>query len=299
MGSITLLDGGLGQEIHRRSTGPAHPLWSVKVMMERPDIVVGVHRDNIDAGAQVVCINSYAATPSRLARSGHADWFDEAQRLALKLAHQAASEADSKPQIGGCLPPLVASYRADVSMAYEQSLAEYQRIVGSQRDGVDVFVIETMSIIAETLAAIDAAKEARKPVYVGLTVSDDGENTLRSGEPLADAARAVAARGVDGIMINCSIPEAITKALPILASTGVRFGGYANGFTSVEALAPGTTVDRLEARKDLGPEAYADHVFAWIEQGATIVGGCCEVGPAHIRHLHDRLQRADLPRTGL
>ena len=297
MGSITLLDGGLGQEIHRRSDGPAHPLWSVKVMMERPDIVVGVHRDNIEAGAQVIGTNSYAATPSRLAMNGHADWFDEAQRLALELARQAVNEAGSKTQIGGCLPPLVASYRAEVSKAYEQSAAEYQRIVDRQRDGVDVFVIETMSIVAETLAAIDAAKAARKPVYVGLTVTDDGENTLRSGEPLADAARAVAARGVDGIMINCSIPEAITRAL--LASTGVRFGAYANGFTSVAALAPGTTVDRLEAREDLGPEAYADHVFQWIDQGATIVGGCCEVGPAHIRHLHDRLLSAGLSRTGL
>ncbi len=299
MAGITLLDGGLGQEILRRSNAPAHPLWSVKVMMDAPEIVVGVHRDFIDAGADVLCINSYAATPSRLERDGDADEFDAAQRRALELAHQAVREAGTSVQIAGCLPPLVASYRADVSKPYETSRDEYRRIVARQREGVDVFVIETMSILAEALAAIDAAKESTRPVYVSLTITDDGGNTLRSGEPLAEALDAVAARGVDGILLNCSSPETITKAMPLLAKTGIRFGAYANGFTSVEALAPGTTVDRLQARKDLGPEAYADHAFQWLDQGATIVGGCCEVGPAHIHQLHERIQRAGLARTGL
>ncbi len=299
MAGITLLDGGLGQEIHRRSNAPAHPLWSVKVMMDAPEIVVGAHRDFIEAGADVICINSYAATPSRLERDGDADEFDAAQRRALELAHQAVREAGASAQVAGCLPPLVASYRTEVSKPYEASRDEYRRIVASQREGVDLFIIETMSILAEALAAIDAAKEQAKPIYLSLTISDDGESTLRSGEPLAEALDAVAARGVDGILLNCSLPEAITKAMPLLARTGVRFGAYANGFTSVEALAPGTTVDRLEARSDLGPDAYADHAFHWLDQGATILGGCCEVSPAHIRKLHERLQDAGVPRTGL
>ena len=69
-------------------------------------------------------------------------------------------------------------------------------------------------------------------------------------------------------------------------------GGYANGFTKADVLQIGGTVSGLTTRTDLDPEAYANHAMAWIEAGATIVGGCCEVGPAHIAALAKRLKPA-------
>ena len=192
-------------------------------------------------------------------------------------------------QIAGCLPPLVASYVSDVSMDYAGSLAEFRQIVACQKDTVDLFLIETMSNITEAKAGLDAVKEVGKPAYVALTLADNLSSTLRSGEALADAVAALLPGKPDGLLLNCSIPEAITEAMPHLAGHGVPFGGYANGFTSIDKLRPGGVVDVLEARKDLTPETYANHVEQWIVQGATIVGGCCEVGPGHIRHLADRL----------
>ena len=293
MAAVTLLDGGLGQEIQKRSAQSAHALWSVKVMMEKPEIVTAVHRDYIDAGAGVLCINAYTATPSRLARSGVSEWFDEAQALAVRFANEARDESGkSGVQINGCLPPLVASYKTDVSMDYDGSLTMFRQIVTAQQHGVDVFIAETMGIIVEANAAIDAAKESGKPVYVAFTLADDVSNTLRSGENLADAVAMAVDRGVDGILVNCSFPEAVSAAMPMLADTGLRCGGYANGFTSIDALVPGGNVDALSARTDLGPEAYGDFAMSWIDAGASIVGGCCEVGPAHIAHLHQRLVAA-------
>ena len=293
MAAVTLLDGGLGQEIQKRSAQSAHTLWSVKVMMEKPEIVTAVHRDYIDAGAGVLCINAYTATPSRLARNGFSEWFDEAQALAVSIANEARDESGkSGLQLNGCLPPLVASYKTDVSLDYEASLAMFRQIVAAQQHGVDVFIAETMGIIAEASAAIDAAKETGKPVCVGFTLADDISNTLRSGEDLADAVAMAVDRGVDGILVNCSFPEAVSAAMPMLADSGLRCGGYANGFTSIDALVPGGNVDALSARKDLGPEAYADFAMSWVEDGASIVGGCCEVGPAHIAHLHQCLVAA-------
>ena len=90
--------------------------------------------------------------------------------------------------------------------------------------------------------------------------------------------------------MNCSIPEAISANLPILRDANVVFGAYANGFTSITALQPGGTVDSLKARKDLSPAVYADFIDQWIDIGATIVGGCCEVGPAHIAEISKRLK---------
>ena len=72
------------------------------------------------------------------------------------------------------------------------------------------------------------------------------------------------------------------------------FGAYANGFTEISEgfLEDAPTVDALSQRTDLGPDAYADIAMSWVDQGATIIGGCCEVGPAHIAVLADRLRAA-------
>lgn len=291
MAEIALLDGGLGQEINKRSREDTHPLWSVKVMFDAPEVVVDVHSDFIKAGARIICLNTYTATPTRMEREGLGNRFEEAHATAIRLARTAITNTGNAGlvQIAGCLPPLVASYVSDVSKNYADSLQEYRRIVDQQKDSVDLFLIETMSNIAEATAALDAVAETGKPVYVGLTLADDLSNTLRSGESLQDAISALVKKKPDGILLNCSIPEAVTNAMPLLADAGVRFGGYANGFTSIDKLRPGGVVDVLEARKDLTPEAYAEYVEQWIDAGATIVGGCCEVGPDHIDYLAKRL----------
>ena len=301
MADITLLDGGNGQEIVRRSGRSPHPLWSLKVMFDTPEVIAQVHGDFIAAGARVLTLNTYTATPVRLARDGFADRFAEAHELAARLAQQAVAASGTPPgrvQVAGCLPPLVASYVAEVALDHAASLADYRKLVAAQAPNVDLFLIETMSNIAEARAALEAAQEAGKPVCLGLTLTDDGAATLRSGERLEAALEVLVPMAPDGIVLNCSIPEAITAAMPTLAGTGLRFGGYANGFTSIAALKPGGTVDGLKARKDLSPEAYGDFAARWVDTGATIIGGCCEVGPAHIAHLAERLATAGHRLTG-
>ncbi|MCE2517767.1 MAG: homocysteine S-methyltransferase family protein [Alphaproteobacteria bacterium] len=299
MTAVTLLDGGLGQEINLRSDGPATALWSVEVMMSRPDIVEAVHQDFIKAGADAITVNAYTATRSRLARNGHPEWFEDAQANALKLARKARADSGADIQITGCLPPLVASYVTELAEDYDNSFKAFEEIVAVQQDGVDVMFIETIGLIAEANAGIDAAKASGKPVYVSFTLNDDSSNTLRSGEKLEDAVAEAAARGVDGIMVNCSIPEAVTVAMPVLATGNCRFGGYANGFTSIEKLVPGGNVDALKARTDLDPAAYGNFVSQWLDAGASIIGGCCEVGPAHIAYLDQMLKDAGVKRQKL
>ena len=96
------------------------------------------------------------------------------------------------------------------------------------------------------------------------------------------------------VLLNCSLPEVITQGLPILTDCGLPFGAYANGFTMITEgfKQEASTVDALSARTDLTPELYADHVMNWVGAGATIVGGCCEVGPAHIAEIARRLKDA-------
>ena len=286
---IVLLDGGVGQELYRRSTIPAAPLWSVQVMMDEPHLVEAVHLDFIEAGARIITVNTYTATPQRLAREGVAEKFEVLHDAALAAAESAREKSGEPVRIAGCLPPLVGSYRADLTPPEDECLANYRRIVAVQANRVDLFLCETMLSAAEARAATAAAAESGKQVWTALSVDDADGARLRSGEGVAAGAQAAVEAGADAVLINCSSPEAVSAAMPLLTGIGVPFGAYANGFVSIAAMKPGGTVEALEARDDLGPVAYAGHALGWVSAGAAIVGGCCEIGPAHIATLRERL----------
>ena len=292
MNEIVLLDGGMGQELIARSSQPASPLWSAKILVDEPQLVAAVHRDYIDAGATVLTLNTYAVTPQRLAAQGSEELFERLQAQACDILTRVRGESGRDVAIAGCLPPLVASYHPEVSPAYDAALAAYRRIVAVQAGHVDLFLGETLASTAEATAAARAALESGLPVWISLTINDDDSITLRSGERLAECLAALRELGVGARLLNCSRPEAITAAWGVFAAGGGVTGAYANGFTSIDGLKPGGTVDALEARRDLSPEAYADFAMSWVEHGASIVGGCCEVGPAHIRRLRERLEAA-------
>jgi len=156
-----------------------------------------------------------------------------------------------------------------------------------------------MASAEEARAAVTAASESGKPVWVSWTLADHGTPRLRSGEAIAAAAGALDGLPVAARLVNCCRPEAIAAALPELIGLGGPVGAYANGFTSIEALKHGGTVDVLHARHDLDPDAYAGHAVGWVEAGADIVGGCCEVGPPHIATLCDRLEQAGYEISGV
>ncbi|CDX44258.1 Homocysteine S-methyltransferase [Mesorhizobium sp. SOD10] len=289
MSCVILTDGGMGQELVRRSKSEPTPLWSARVLIDEPDLVRDLHVEFIQAGARVITINTYSATPERLAREGAEDLFKPLQKRGIELARQARDEAGA---IAGCLSPLFGSYAPALTISFEDTLGIYRRIVAEQAEGVDLFLCETMASAEEARAAVTAASESGKPVWVSWTLADHGAPRLRSGESIAAAASALGDLPVAARLLNCCRPEAIAAALPELMALGGPVGAYANGFTSVEALKHGGTVDVLHARHDLDPQAYADQAIGWVEAGAKIVGGCCEVGTAHIAVLRDRLAQA-------
>ncbi|MEM8500297.1 MAG: homocysteine S-methyltransferase family protein [Pseudomonadota bacterium] len=296
---VVLLDGGMGQELVRRSGKAPTPLWSTQVLLDQPELVRDLHIDFIRAGARVITLNTYTATPNRLARDSDAALFKPLQQSAINLAHEARDRAGVEGvRIAGCLPPLVASYRPDVAPSYDECLSNYRHIVDTQADHVDCFMGETMASVNEAKACATAAKASGKPVWIGLTIADDETGRLRSGEPLVDAIETLNSIGVDAALINCSQPESISASWAQLATHRGPVGAYANAFTSISALDPGGTVAALEARRDLDPQAYATFALDWVEKGAQLIGGCCEVGPAHIASLASALTQRGVTITG-
>jgi homocysteine S-methyltransferase len=287
MTDITLLDGGMGQELVNRSGDTPTPLWGTQVMVDHPGMVEAIHRDYFDAGATIATTNTYALHRDRL--DGTPLDGRQAGLVAQALAEAAAvRQGRADTRIAGSIGPLVASYRPETHPPHEIAVPLYADLSRLLGPGVDLIIAESVASVAHAAAVLEGARQAGKPVWLSVTVDDEDGALLRSGEPLT----ALAGLDPDAWLANCSAPEAMAAALATLKTFGKPFGAYANGFTQItkEFLKDKSTVDALHAREDLTPERYADFVLSWIAQGATIVGGCCETGPAHIRAIADRLR---------
>lgn len=291
--TYTLLDGGLGQELRHRSGREPTPLWSAEVLADQPDLVRDVHLDFLAAGADVITLASYAVTPARLAAAGRSDAFEPLQSAALRIARSALSaHGDRHARLAGCLPPLPGSYRPGERLAADRTARDYDRIAALQAPEVDLFLCETLPSVEEIVLATRAARGAGRPVWTSATVDETDGTRLRSGEPLAEGVDAALEAGAEAVLVNCAPPEAVGQALDILSGRAACFGAYANGFVTTAPLQGQATVAALSAREDLEPAAYAGFIEDWARRGATILGGCCEVGPAHIAELARRRANA-------
>ncbi|MFK7871127.1 MAG: homocysteine S-methyltransferase family protein [Roseobacter sp.] len=300
MTEITLLDGGMGQELVRRSKGPASPLWSTQALIDSPGLVAEVHRDYLNAGATVATSNTYALHRDRL-RGGTNHYAPDGVELPDResefeaLVAAAMKEAQSvrgKARVAGAIGPLAASYRPDLHPDFDTAVPLYAELAKLIAPQADVILFETVASLEAAQSALAAGRQTDLPVWLAFTVDDTDGTVLRSGEPMTEAASI--AQDADAALANCSAPEAMPAALAALAVSGRPFGAYANGFETItkDFITGGTTVDDLAARRDMNPENYAVHVMSWVDAGATIVGGCCEVGPAHIAEIASKLKAA-------
>jgi S-methylmethionine-dependent homocysteine/selenocysteine methylase len=286
--SVTILDGGMGQELIARA-GRATSLWSVQALLDAPDMVRDVHDAYFASGAEIATTNTYSVLPDRLLKHGLEDRLEELQRLAGQLARD-ARDAHGSGVVAGAFGPIGFSYQPDKCPPAAEAAEVYHKLCEIQADLVDVYLFETMSSVDQARGALMGAAGFGKPVWLSLSVDDADGTKLRSGENIHDILPLLSEFKPAAVLVNCSVPEAVTAAVPLLVGNNIPVGAYANGFTGIADTFNqiGATVDLLEARKDLGPEAYADFAKRWIDAGAAMVGGCCEVGPAHIAVLAER-----------
>ena len=289
---LILLDGGMGQELINRKASGQGVLWSAKALFDNPAAVQAVHEDYIRAGADIITANSYSCIRNNFQPEGLLDRLGEMNRLAAMLACRARDKIGRRVLIAGSMGPQRGSYRPDLVGSYDDTEALYREQAEFLAPLVDLFICETMSCIKEARAAAVAAASTGKPVWLSWSIEDSGTANLRSGESIRAAWDDIDGMGVSAVLLNCSPPEAISKVLPELVSlSDIPVGAYANAFTPIpekwdfhgDASIP-------PSRTDITPQAYADHAANWLAAGARIIGGCCEVGPAHIAQLNQRLR---------
>lgn len=275
---ITLLDGPMGTELHRRGVPTPAPGWSAYALTESPAAVSQVHADYAAAGACVHTTNTFRTQPRHFPR----DW----RARVHQAVHLARGAVPADHRLAGSIAPLLDCYSPELSPPepgpehglLARALAE---------EGVDLLLVETFPHIGEGLSAVEQAVATGLPVWASFTPGHTG--SLLSPAQLAAGARQAAARGASALLVNC-LPAARAQdwLQPLLdLDLGLPIGVYANAGHPTEGL--GWQSDAQGTAERAAAERYADLAEAWVAAGARIVGGCCGTGPATIAALHARL----------
>lgn len=293
---ITILDGGMSRELMRLNAPFRQPEWSALSLMEAPHLVRQVHLEFALAGADVITTNSYALVPFHIGEDGFRERGRELATLAGRLAREVADEVskdDRKVLVAGSLPPIFGSYEP-AKFKPEQVQGYLKVLVEALEPWVDIWLGETLSVIAEAEAVRTATWSFKKPLWIAFCPDDSAAApvdppSIRSGESISHIAEWASEAKVDALLFNCSNPKYITAAVKtaskLLSSKGnIRIGAYANAFVPrSNEYAANADVAAVDA--SLHATAYARDAETWIEVGASIVGGCCGIGVDHVKHL--------------
>ena len=278
--SLLILDGAMGTELQRRDVDTGLPLWSANALMAHPEIVLQIHKDYIEAGADIITTNTFRTTRRTFRRANLPDRSLQLTRIALALARQAReSFPDREILIAGSMAPLEDCYRPDLVPPDHELNAEHAELAGRLVEGgVDFLLLETMNTIREAYAACRSALAAGKEVVVSFICGHDGR--LLGGESLQDAVRAVAALSPTAFSINCVSPRFLPAALSELKSaTQLPFAVYGNVGT------PESDKHGWEFTHDVLEDEYARSALGWQREGASIIGGCCGTTPAYVQEV--------------
>jgi methionine synthase I (cobalamin-dependent) len=279
-----VLDGGIGTEILRRDV-----TWADHQVLDRPTVVRAIHRDYVEAGADVISTNTFQLTRRALynhfrddahrKQVGTGDLDDRAERLlraAVRLAVEARdAAANGRPvAVAGAITTLEWCFRPDLAPTPAQARSEYVETIGTLADaGCDLVLIETVNSVGEARVALEAANEVGLPCWMAFVPTERGK--LFTGETLAEAEAALEPLGVDVMLVNCAPPHDCTAGLLEMAK--VRAGP--------KGLYP--HVGRFDPPEwlftdEYPPERYAEEARTWQELGATVIGGCCGTTPETI-----------------
>ncbi|MFX4735102.1 homocysteine S-methyltransferase family protein [Acinetobacter baumannii] len=286
---MKILDGGLGRELARRGAPFRQPEWSALALIEAPETVKEVHLDFINAGAEVITTNNYAVVPFHIGQERFETDGVRLIKVAIEQAKNAVKESGKNVKIAGCLPPLFGSYRADLFQPGQaKNLAE--PIINTLAPEVDFWLAETQSCLKEVETVHALLPQDGKDYWVSFTLQDEikqEQALLRSGENMQQVADFIKQSNAKAVLFNCCQPEVILQAINEikgLIPESVQIGAYANAFPPQDESA--TANDGLdEIRKDLDAPTYLAFAKQWQQAGASLVGGCCGIGPEHIAEL--------------
>ena len=288
---IRILDGGMGQELLARGLNPEGTLWSAKALLDKENhsLIENIHEDFVKAGAEVIVTNTFATRRQRLKQNNLEDKFEILNKQAGEIAKK-IKEKYPKVFIAGGLPPQNVTYSSDKRDENEifNNFKDQAKILNPY---VDFFYFDVLSSVREISIAIESIKEFNKSFLIGVHISEG--TSLPSGEKLSDIIKNINCKNLLGLILACVSPENFKKNINEIKSIGYPFGFKINafektkitgGFTkNFEKSKTGNPNEFLGKRNDLTPNVLKNLTKEFIKSGATIIGGCCEINPSHIK----------------
>ena len=286
-----ILDGGMGQELLARGMEPNGTLWSANALLQEKyhKLLLDTHVDFIKAGAEVIVTTTFTTRQIRLKDNNVEDKFEYLNKKAGEIA-QKAKKLYPNVLIAGGLPPQYLTYEADPRP--DSEIADnFKTQAELLNPYVDFFYFDVLSSVKEFKIAIDCISKFNKPYLIGAHISE-GTN-LPSGERISEIITKIKHEKLLGIMLSCISPENYDLNLNEIKNLGVPFGFKLNGFMKTNPKPnytgaynnskSGNPNEFLGVREDLTPEKMSEFAKKFKDAGATILGGCCETRPSHIK----------------
>lgn len=268
---IVLFDGAFGTVLQQKTSGKTGTVPE-KLNLERPELILQIHREYAEAGADVITANTFGANEIK---AGSRELADSLIRAGVALARQAAGERFVALDIG----PLGKLLSPMGELTFQQAYDAFAHAVEAGK-GADVILIETMSDLQELRAALLAAREnSELPVLCSMTFDESGR-TFMGCDPVCYAL--TASPLADAVGVNCSLgPKQLLPAVrAILQNTEKPVLVQANAGLPDEKM-----------HYNVGEEEFAGACEEFLKEGVRIVGGCCGTTPAYIRRLRPLVDR--------
>jgi len=291
-----ILDGGLGQELLARGMDPNGSLWSANALLQTKyhQLLLDTHLDFIKSGAEVIVTNTFTLRRKRLSENNIEDKFEYLNAKAGEIAKK-TKELNPNVLIAGGLPPQDNTYVEDTRESDEirKNFYDQAKILNPF---IDFFYLDVLSSVKEVKLAIEAIKAFNKPYLIGAHISEG--TRLPSNESVSDIINKIEHKNLLGIILSCVSPENYEKNLDEIKNLGIPFGFKLNAFVKTTNTkdsymtaetfykkSNGNPNEFLGQRKDLTPGKMFEFAKKFKDAGATIIGGCCETRPAHIKEF--------------
>ena len=288
-----ILDGGMGQELLARGMEPNGTLWSANALLNEKyhKLLLDTHLDFIKAGAEVIVTTTFTTRKIRLKDNNVEDKFEYLNKKAGEIALK-TKEQNPNVLIAGGLPPQYLTYEADTRDESE-ILDNFYSQAKLLNPYVDFFYFDVLSSVKEFQIGINSIKEFNKPYLIGAHISEG--KSLPSGEKISEIITKINHEKLLGIILSCISPENYELNLNEIKNLGVPFGFKLNAFVKTNPKPnytgaynqskTGNPNEFLGVREDLTPKRMSEFVKKFKDAGATILGGCCETRPQHIKEM--------------
>ena len=290
-GGIVVLDGGTGTELERRGVPMTPGAWCGAASLDHFDILVGVHKDYIAAGAEIITVNSYASNRLMLDEAGLGEHFSDLNKAAVDAAHRARRKAGRDdvlvagslshmcPLLAGTSAPDPTKWPSRQRMADAfGELAELHKA-----EGCDLILLEMMYCSDRMPLAFAAGQATGLPVWAGFSCRRGDDGTVLSFEPHRDLPFREAIKVLDdfdvpvaGVMHTPS--NVVGDALDILRK---QFDGPMTAYPDSGYFA----MPAWQFKNIIPPEELRTFAQGWLTQGVQVLGGCCGLSPEHIEAL--------------